>query len=481
MAPIGFVPVQKSVTLKGSWKIDECATCEWRGVMVVVDPARCAYCGGCVSVCPVEALTLFETRLEVSDECIDCGDCIPTCPVGALSSEAQAYSWAEPQRLVYDIIVVGAGPGGSMAAWKAAEAGCSVLMVEKRQEIGSPVRCAEGIGHEALIEFLEPDPTWIAAEINKACIRISAGEAEESLVAEGGRGYVLERRIFDRVLAQRAAAAGAEVRVKTAVTGLLLEKGNVCGVQIERADFLHGASKTEIEAKVLIAADGVEAQVGRWAGIDTQLPLKDTMVCVQYLLAGIDIDPNCTYYVIDYRLAPGGYAWIFPKGEREANVGLGVQADIWQGLADGEHREFFGARAIGSVLDHLNCFIEDDPQLSQGYPVTLVAGNVPVACSPPRFTGNGLMLVGDAARQVDPLTGGGIANAMSAGCMAAEVAVGAIEAGDVRDIFLQSYEHRWCESMGRKLQRNYRIREKFIPSRRFAPRFVRAFALAVSG
>jgi digeranylgeranylglycerophospholipid reductase len=91
------------------------------------------------------------------------------------------------------------------------------------------------------------------------------------------------------------------------------------------------------------------------------------------------------------------------------------------------------------------------------------------------------MLVGDAARQVDPLTGGGIMNAMAAGAMAAEVAAGAVSAGDVSAAFLGGYEERLQRTIGRKLRRNYRIRKKFPPQRRTDERFTRAFALAVGG
>ena len=119
--------------------------------------------------------------------------------------------------------------------------------------------------------------------------------------------------------------------------------------------------------------------------------------------------------------------------------------------------------------------------LAQGHPVTLVAGNVPVALPPARLATDGLMLAGDAARQVDPLTGGGIANAMAAGQLAAGVAVEAIAAGDVSAGFLGRYDEAWRRSVGRKMRRNYRLREKFPPGQRTDERFVRAFALAAAG
>ncbi len=427
--------------------------------MVIVDSTRCCYCGGCVSVCPVDALTLAETRLVVNDTCTECENCVFACPVGALHLEARtADARSETLQRRYDVIIVGAGPGGATAAHIAAHAGLAVLLIEKRQEIGSPVRCAEGVGHEQLAQFIEPDSKWIAAEIHQLEITTRANGATQTRRASGGRGYILERRVFDRALAERAARAGATVRVKTSATGVLVENGNVRGIKIH-----DGTRAVDIESHIVIAADGVEAQVGRWAGLDTQLALRDTMVCAQFLLAGIDIDPTCTYYTISEEFAPGGYAWIFPKGEGKANVGLGVQADLPR-------------RA--QPIELLTRFIETQPNLARGHPVSLIVGNVPVALPPARIVGNGVMLVGDAARQVDPLTGGGIINAMIAGKLAAQVAVEAIAARDTSARFLARYAEAWHKTRGSKMERNYRLREKFPPTHRTDERFVYAFMLA---
>ena len=115
----------------------------------------------------------------------------------------------------YDVLVVGGGPGGALAAKAAAEAGLSVLLVEKRPAIGAPVRCAEGIGKEALAEFIEADPKWISTDIERAVLvgpdgtRFTIGGE-----AAGGKvGYVLDRKMFDRELVWRAAEAGAEIQV----------------------------------------------------------------------------------------------------------------------------------------------------------------------------------------------------------------------------------------------------------------------------
>lgn len=445
--------------------------------MINVDPRLCCACGGCVSVCPVDALNLAETRLIVGEECLDCGTCLAACPVGALSPELSSPSLSSDgaapasRDLVagarsslaprYDLVVAGAGPAGSTAAWQAARLGLSVLLLEKRQEIGSPVRCAEGVAHEPLAAFLEPDPAWIAARVTRARIVARAGGREvQCWQGEGGLGYVLERRVFDRALAEQAARAGARVRVKAPVTGLLCRDGQVCGV-VARID----GQAVEIEAGVVLAADGVESRVGAWAGLDTQLPLDDTMACAQYLLSGIDWDPSCLGYWIDDDLTPGGYAWVFPKGEGRANVGLGLQAGLSRDTA----------------LACLQRFIERERALSAGSPVTLVAGNVPVALPCRTLVTGGLMLAGDAARQVDSLTGGGIMNAMVAGRLAAENAARALASGPATAAALAPYQEQAGRLIGHGLARNYRLRQRFPVGQRADRNFVRLFAVAAGG
>lgn len=161
----------------------------------------CTYCGACVSMCPSGALELAETRLMIDEaSCSECGLCVAACPVEALVLQSEPPAPASVSRQ-YDVVVVGAGPAGATVARFAAERGLQVLLLEKRQEIGSPVRCAEGINRDMLLPFLEPEERWISAKIKRSQM-VAEDTREARSFAGEETGYVLERLVFDSVLAE---------------------------------------------------------------------------------------------------------------------------------------------------------------------------------------------------------------------------------------------------------------------------------------
>lgn len=345
--------------------------------------------------------------------------------------------------LEYDVVVVGAGPGGSVAAKYAAKSGCSTLMIEKRQEIGTPVRCGEGIAKRWLDDVgIEPSKKWIAAEVDGARIISPNGTVLTVDESRAGNecGYVIHRDVFDMTLAQQAAQAGAEVMVKTSATGLIKEEGIVSGIKAKSM----GKDLT-IRSKVIIGADGFESQVGRWAGINTNLKPKDVDSCYQYTLVDVDIDRRYTDFFIG-DIAPGGYIWMFPKGDDIANVGIGVQTSKIKGP--------------GEAKMYLDKFIEKHPEFRKGKSIMEVAGGVSIAAPLEKTAVPGLMLVGDAARMIDPVTGGGIYNACVAGKIAGEVAGQAVEEKNSGQEIMDRYEEGWRNKMEDHLYRNYLMKEK---------------------
>ncbi len=344
----------------------------------------------------------------------------------------------------YDLLVIGGGPGGALAARTAAEQGLSVGLIEKRPAIGVPVRCAEGVGRDLLEEFMDPDPAWISAEIDRAVIVAPDGYRMSLEPSMGGNevGYVLDRKRFDRELVIQAAEAGADIQVKTRAISPIIENGTVSGARVEQNGLVQ-----DIRARVVIAADGVESKFSRWCGVDTTVPLGEIETCVQYLMTGIDIDEAATVFYLGNDVAPEGYVWVFPKGPRTANVGIGISGR--------KSRE--GSRP----LDYLNRFVRSN--FPNGRIVEWIMGGVSICPPLEKTVADGLIIVGDAARVSDPITGGGIYNAMYTGRLAAQVAADAIAKGDVSAPSLMPYDAGWRASkLGSALQRNYRIKEYFV-------------------
>jgi digeranylgeranylglycerophospholipid reductase len=344
----------------------------------------------------------------------------------------------------YDVLVIGGGPAGALAARTAAEKGLTACIVEKRPAIGAPVRCAEGIGREALLEFIDPDPRWISAEMQGAGIVAPDGFCMklESSMAGSKVGYVLDRKFFDRELVWKAAEAGADVAVKSRAAAPILENGVVRGAKIE-----YCGTVTDVRADVVIAADGVESKFSKWCGIDTTVPVREIMSSVQYVMTDIDIDEHSTIFYLGNEVAPEGYLWIFPKGKRTANVGIGIS-----GRKSGK-----GHRA----KDYLDKFVRKT--FPEGKTIEYIPGGVSV-CRPLECTvADGLIIAGDAARVVDPLTGGGIYNAMFTGRLAAETAADCIGRNDTSKKALMVYDKAWRSSkMGKAIERNYQIKEYLI-------------------
>ncbi|GAB4371175.1 MAG: digeranylgeranylglycerophospholipid reductase [Calditrichia bacterium] len=340
----------------------------------------------------------------------------------------------------YDIIVVGAGPAGSMAAWQAARQGVRVLLLEKDPDIGTPVRCAEGVSKPDLEELTEQPapPHWIAAEIDK--FRLFAPNGIPVSVNINLVGYILHRKQFDFDLAVKAANAGARVVTCANVTGVLRNEGKIFGVEVN----INGEPR-QIRSRIVIAADGVESRVARWAGLDSTVRLKDMETCAQFTLTNIDIDHHTCDFYFSRGFAPGGYAWVFPKGKGMANVGLGVAGTYTKNKTPEEYLNIF-----------LNRYFPTASIVSK------TVGGVPVDKTLKQIVADGFMVAGDAAHQVNPISGGGIISGMIAGKIAGQVAAEAIKRGNTRRNALLPYAREWHRRVGKTHQRYYRLKEVLL-------------------
>ncbi len=327
-------------------------------------------------------------------------------------------------RSEYDVIIVGAGPAGSIAARTAAEMGVSVLMLEKDRDVGYPVRCGEAISKAGVEEFIQPDPRWIAASISK--FSFNAPDGTEVVLEFGEAGYVLERRIFDYELARTAAEAGADILTRAYVSGLLFIDNKVSGVK-----FQFNGEEKQVKAKVVIAADGVESRVGRWAELKTHIDFREMESAVQITAANIPVNDDTLYFYFGKDFAPNGYFWIFPKGDGKANIGLGVSGLI------GKKKS-----AQSFLNDFMKKYYPEAPVL------TTIAGGVPCSITLSKISAPGILLAGDAARQVNPLSGGGIASGMIGGSIAGRIAAEAVKTKNPDHILI--YDKEWAKRLGKR-------------------------------
>ncbi len=345
----------------------------------------------------------------------------------------------------YDLLVVGAGPGGSSAARFASRHGLKTLMIEKRPDIGSPVRCGEGLSKGWMKDYdVKPDPHWISVEVKGARIY---GPSEARPVVLGAEqagnevGYVVERDKFDKDMAALAVEEGADVWVKSPALSPIREDGRIVGASIR-----HNGKMVDVRAKMVIAADGFESEFGRWAGIKSVILAKNDIIsALEYRMIGVDSNIDYTDFFLG-SCAPAGYIWVFPKGEKQANVGIGVTISAMKNRFD--------------VKNYLDTWIKNHPGYAKGKTIQQISGGVSVSKVRDKFTAPGLLLVGDAARLIDPITGGGVANAYVSGRFAADVANEAIEADDFSQERMNKYEKLVKNKFQRKHLRNWIAKEK---------------------
>jgi digeranylgeranylglycerophospholipid reductase len=321
----------------------------------------------------------------------------------------------------YDVVVVGAGPAGSLAARAAAEGGATTLLVDHRPELGHPVQCGEFVpapheladlfGCRELISraFEIPPATVLRTTEWMACIS-PFGHVFRFPLA----GCTVSRRAFDKALAVRAEGAGAELRFPLGVTGV-------------HDDVVETAGGGTFRAKVVVGADGPISTVGRSVGF---APRRELFRMITATVDGPLDDEIDVYFG---RVAPGGYAWRFPRAH-DANVGLGVAkippGDSLPGLLD----RFLARQHLGPARARTAWWVPLGPP-----PESLVRGRA--------------LFAGDAANLVMATNGGGIPTAMLSGWLA-----GAIAARHVREgASLTEYDVAWRSALFTPLERAARI------------------------
>lgn len=342
-----------------------------------------------------------------------------------------------------DVVVVGAGPAGAAAAHALASAGVEVLLLE-RSKFPRDKTCGDGVAPHAVDILQEMGVTFDLFEgrARRTYGGLISGPGGGSFAAEPPRtaggarleSWIVPRMVLDAHAAAAAVKAGAVLHEGVAVTGLVRERGAVAGVEVS-----DGGRVRRINARVVIGADGAHSAVAKSLGLKQNGPRHIGYALRGYYdgVAGLRDDMELHYF--EERLLPG-YGWVFPTGERTANVGVGIYF--------GELRKT--KRTLRDILDD---FMQTTPGVAERFrsatPVGRATGwPLPVASARRRTVFDGALLTGDAASLVDPLTGEGIYTALVSGQSAARAARAGLLAGDVSRAALQQHEREWRGTVG---------------------------------
>ncbi len=341
----------------------------------------------------------------------------------------------------YDIIVIGAGPAGSSAARAAAQKGAKVLLLDRKEEVGVPERCGGGLFMSSIPDFLDISG-FTKYQIVERVWFYAPDLSHYTIPTKNIDSYMLSfhRKDFDQWLLELAINAGAEFRNNTLVTGLNFDTSNrVKGVTCTCDGKIH-----TYHAKVVIGADGVEMHVGRWAGIQKQVPSRFLSPTYLKIIEGLPLKDEDAYIYFLEECQFQGYAWIFPKGNSVFNVGLGI------------HQEYRTEETIKQVLDRF---------LDRSFGTCKIlhehSGGVNLKMPLERPVGDGVLLAGDSAWHVDPSTGGGIYSALLAGNKAGQVAVDALNRGDTSAASLHEYVDYVKKTIFDDYMRLYRFKRRF--------------------
>jgi geranylgeranyl reductase family protein len=354
----------------------------------------------------------------------------------------------------YDVVVVGAGPVGSIAARYAAKNGAKVLLIEEHASIGSPVGCTGLLSTRAVTECeLNPSEDFVYNSVRGAFIHAPDGQR---LPVDGKqtKAYVVSRKNFDRRLAEMAVEEGADLSMKTRAVGLEKREttGNDNSGQISpvKLKIIRNGKEETISAPVIIGADGVKSRIASYAGM-----YKPARV-----LPGIQIEAPYASEDRDFvelfpgSWAPGFFAWTVPLNEKISRIGLAVDPEFL----------FKKSNISGNPVSphfYLEKFLSSNPHIKARYSggmLDFVMGGIPVG-APEHTVSDGIILVGDAAGQAKPTSGGGIYTGAFAAKIAGKIAATAALEGNTSEGRLSEYELLWRKGLEKELDIGMKIHD----------------------
>ncbi|MCW4019762.1 MAG: NAD(P)/FAD-dependent oxidoreductase [Candidatus Bathyarchaeota archaeon] len=340
----------------------------------------------------------------------------------------------------FDVVVVGGGVCGSFSALTAAGLGAKVAVCEEHGEIGVPQHCAGLVSISGLKRVGLSLSKKIVENKFSGAVFYSPRGREFAIGRASSVACVLNRELLDKHLVDLAERAGVRFLLKSRAESFIVDSNFVRGVVVRRK-----GTRETLASNLVIDAEGCSSTLLKKARLQT----LDRSMVVHAIQAEVDrvkeTDMDTVEVYLGRRYAPGFFAWIIPKRNGSARVGL--------------------ATTVGDPRKYLNRFMHGHPVASKklgGSKVTSLSLHpIPLGGAIPKTYWNGLLVVGDAASQVKPTTGGGIIFGLLCSKIAGEVAYNAIKSNDFSTGFLSRYQSQWRELIGFDLMVMRQVRKMF--------------------
>lgn len=322
----------------------------------------------------------------------------------------------------YDVIVVGAGPAGATAATVAAQHGAKVLLLEEHTRIGRPIQCTGLLSLQGW-RLARVSDSIIVREITGVRVHSPDGALYE-LGGDRVRAYVIDRDRFDQSLVERAAQAEVIIQTGRRAVALGSYKKGERTLVTQTPD----GARQSLKASVIIGADGAHSILAQQAG----LPRPKKVLLGLQAVIGTESAPVRSDFVEVFfgrRWAANFFAWSVPAAAGTARVGV----------------------ATDCISEAKACFERLRREYhSSGKILSYQSGMIPIGPAERTVT-DGVLIVGDAAGQAKPTSGGGIYTGMLCGRIAGEVAARCALSGRTQARFLTEYARRWHAKVGREL------------------------------
>ena len=327
-----------------------------------------------------------------------------------------------------------------MTAKTIAEAGFDVCLMDRKkgQSIGDKV-CGDAIGKHHFdnlgLEYPaagELERRTLGVKIYSPDMKISVGVQGEDL-----HGFIVNRHLFGQRLLRRAIKAGTTFQESTQAIEPLLKNHFVNGVLARNTETGDAVS---VMGQVVVDASGFSAvlqkKLPREIGVEADSSKGEVVICYREIREVKEQkgEPDYCEIYLNQKVSPGGYSWIFPEAGMKVNVGLGVS--MFQDFPNPRNQLYSNVLSLP--------FFKDSTVLSGG------GGHVPTRRPINCMVGNGILIVGDAACQVNPIHGGGMGPSMVGGSLAGETIINALEAGNVGRANMWSYNTKYMQSYGAK-------------------------------